>query len=154
MWPIVIVVLVVAMMIGPVMIMQPTKGQKRLAALRRYAAAQGLHVNASQIKTSDDTVCWFYWLPLAEKDQLPIMRLERQNYAHGLHVAKYWAFKTPETEVPQAIERFLLTLPPSVCGFETKTHAVGVHWSEAGGQKNLDTWLPGLQSLVATVVAY
>lgn len=148
MWPVVIVILVVAMMVGPIMIMQPSKGQKRLAALRTFAQSEGVRVNASQIKEADGGPCWFYWLSLAKKDQLPVMLLERKNYAHGLHVAEFWAFKGDSVKVCAAVEGVLRKLPDSVCAFEVNAHAVGVHWTEAGGQKTLEAWLAQLKLLL------
>lgn len=149
MWPIVIVLLVVAMMFGPIMLMQPTKEQRNSAALRTYAQAQGLQVSASKITSQDGSLCWFYGLSLAEKDQLPAMLLERKPYAHGLHVAQYWSFTSQKVEVSQEIEHFLQTLPSSMSAFEINAHAIGVHWNESGGQKSLDTWQPALAQLAA-----
>ena len=62
MWIIITLVLVVAMMVGPIMMMLPSKSQKRLAALRQEASSLGLRVNASTLKEGDGGSCWFYWL--------------------------------------------------------------------------------------------
>ena len=147
MWPVVIVLLVLAMMIGPIMLMQPTKEQRDLAELRTYARSKGLQVSASKITSQSGDLCWFYWRPLAEKNQLPAMLLERKPYAHGLHVAQYWSFTGQKVEVSQEIEHFLQRLPSAISAFEINAHAVGVHWSEGGGQKSLDQWQPELTQL-------
>ena len=138
-WPIVIGILVVAMLVGPIMMMQPSKGQLRLAALRKMAATLGLHVNASRIKTPDGSLCWYYWLPLAPKHTAENLVLERKNYAHGMHIADYWAVSEGDKHHAQIahLTTLLEQLPASVWAFEINAHAIGVHWSEEGGQATL-----------------
>jgi hypothetical protein len=149
MWPIIIVILTVAMLVGPILLMQPSRSQKRLAALRRYASAKGVRVSASSVKTTEGELCWFYWLPLLEKSESIPRYFERKNYEHGMHVAGVWAL-TPEDSgaVPGSWLTFLTQLPASVYAAEANSHAVGVHWAERGGQETLDVIATLLTELV------
>ncbi len=152
MWTIVIVILVIAMMLGPIMIMQPSKSQRRLAKLRGHAQKLGLSVGASTLKTDSGRECWFYWLNLPKACQLSTVSLERENYAHGLHLADFWSTKKPVSD-PQRIETFLRALPDTVCGVDVTDHTLGIHWSEKGGIEALDTLYSLLKLLSETVPA-
>ncbi len=139
MWPLVIVVLVIAMAVGPVMLMQPSKAQKRLAALRQEAVRLGLSVGSSTVKAPDGAPCWTYWLSLTEKNTRQAVLLERKNYEHGLHIAKYWSVKRGDpADLPASIVSALTALPSSVYMFEINEHAIGVHWTELGGARVLE----------------
>lgn len=147
MWPLVIVVLCVALMVGPVMLMQPSAKQKRLAALRQYAEAKGVRIQASKLLSPSEDLCWFYGCPIAKDLELPIMRLERKSYTHGLHVAGVWAVTAGSKEGAQSFEDDLKLLQEGVFGFEITAGAVGVHWDERGGEASVESWLPMLKRL-------
>ncbi|BCD98415.1 hypothetical protein [Marinagarivorans cellulosilyticus] len=148
MWPIIIVLLVLAMLIGPVMLMQPSKAQKRLAALRQQATTLGLKVGASNVKAPDGAPCWAYWLPVTEQNALEPVLLERKNYEHGLHIAKYWFVKQGSgTKLPAPVASVLLELPSSVHMLELNEHAIGVHWTEHGGSETLEQIAGNLRAM-------
>ncbi|MDZ7923519.1 MAG: hypothetical protein U5M23_05550 [Marinagarivorans sp.] len=136
MWAVIIVILVVVMLVGPIMMMQPSKSQKRLAALRQEAVTLGLHVNSSTLKETDGGSCWFYWLALPEKSTMAPLFLARKPYAHGLHVAQFWAIESGvvDSRFQPALEACLGALPESVLGLGIDAKALGVHWTESGGQ--------------------
>lgn len=152
MWTVIIIILVIAMMVGPIMIMQPSKQQKRLAALRMKAQKMGLRVNGSSVKTQSGQPCWFYWLAISENTQLAPVSLQRKNYDHGLHIAKHWALEGSALESTTAdvtyLESFLETLPNSVFGVEINDHALGVYWSEQGGEAVLDQLYAAMEELL------
>lgn len=141
MWPAIIIVLVIAMVVGPVMLMRPSKRDQYLAKLRASAREQGVQVSSSRLKDASGSLCWFYWRPLENKDENnkpafePIV-LERKSYAHDLHVADYFEI-TKGDSVPVGFESILKHLPDSVQGVELNRHAIGVHWSERGGEEVL-----------------
>ena len=152
MWPVVIVLLVVAMAVGPVMLMQPSKAQKRLAALRLEAAKLGLTVGASPVKAPDGTPCWAYWLPMLEKNIRQPVMLERKNYEHGLHIAQYWSVKQGDSaDLPATVSEILMVLPSSVHMLEINEHAIGAHWMEQGGVKVLEKIAKALMAIEAKV---
>jgi hypothetical protein len=154
MWIIITLVLVVAMMVGPIMMMQPSKSQKRLAALRQEAPALGLHVNSSTLKETDGGSCWFYWLSLPEKSTVEPLFLERKPYVHGLHLAEFWALKSGQVDAryQTVLEACLVTLPTSVLGLEINAKALGVHWTEAGGHTVLALLCAELKRLQKSLV--
>ena len=152
MWPVVIVLLVIAMAVGPVMLMQPSKAQKRLAALRQEATKLGLTVGASPVKAPDGIVCWAYWLSMAEKNIHEPVMLERKNYEHGLHIAQYWSVKQGDSaDLPTSVAEMLMLLPSSVHMLEVNEHAIGAHWSEQGGIKVLTEIAKTLRSIETKV---
>ncbi|HEY7774848.1 MAG TPA: hypothetical protein VIC26_16815 [Marinagarivorans sp.] len=152
MWPTIIVVLVIAMMVGPVMLMKPTRAQKHLALLRKQAQTLGLKVGASDVKGEGGQLCWFYWLPLnTDNGPAPVV-LERQKYEHGLHIAKYWLVKGRTPTEPQLWESFLAKLPDSVYAVELNDHALGVHWNERGGDAVLEQLANQLKAFASPLV--
>lgn len=152
MWPVIIVLLVIAMMVGPIMLMQPSHAQRRLAALRKHAESLGLKVGSSDVKAEGGQVCWFYWLPLSGKDTPAPIVLERQKYEHGLHIAKYWSVKGRVPTATETWETFLEQLPDSVYAVELNDHALGVHWSERGGEAVLESIVDQLKRFSLAVV--
>ena len=150
MWTIVIVILVISMMLGPIMIMQPSKRQRRLAKLRSHAQKLGLSVGSSTLQTANGRICWFYWLSLPKQCQLPLASLQRESYAHGLHLADFWATKQPIPD-PHRIEGFLKALPDTVYGVDINDNTLGIHWSEKEGIAGLEVLHGLLKSLSETV---
>lgn len=152
MWAAVIIVMVIAMVVGPVMLMRPSKRDQYLAKLRASARVQGVQVSSSRLKDATGSLCWFYWRPLENGDENknptvePIV-LERKPYAHDLHVADYFEMTKGNT-VPTGFEAILKGLPESVQGVELNRHAIGVHWSERGGEKVLATIAEALTQLM------
>lgn len=139
MWPIIIVVLVIAMSVGPIMMMQPSKSQQRLAKLRQSAASLGFKVGSSSLKTDDGVLCWFYWLPLPEESELNPLLCVKNNYEHGMHLAKYWSVRSGDAKTNKAeLEQCLSAMPAAVYAFELNENVIGVHWTETGGQALLE----------------
>lgn len=152
MWPTIIIVIVIALMVGPIMVMQPTPSQKRTAALRQRAQALGLKVGSSDVKDEAGQLCWFYWLPLnTDTGPAPVV-LERQKYQHGLHIAKYWSVKGRAPTEAKPWEAFLSTLPDSVHAVELNDHALGVHWNERGGDTVLEQLTKQLKAFASPLV--
>lgn len=152
MWAAVIIVLVIAMVVGPVMLMRPSKRDQYLAKLRASAREQGVQVSSSRLKDASGSLCWFYWRPLESNDgnkkpsHEPLV-LERKSYAHDLHVAEYFEI-TKGNAVPTGFEAILKGLPESVQGVELNRHAIGMHWSERGGEEVLGQIAEALTQLL------
>lgn len=152
MWAAVIIVLVIAMVVGPVMLMRPSKRDQYLAKLRASAREQGVQVSSSRLKDASGSLCWFYWRPLENNDENkkpafePIV-LERKPYQHDLHVADFFEITKGKT-VPAGFDVILKGLPESVQGVELNRHAVGVHWSERGGEEVLTNIAGALTQLL------
>lgn len=143
MWPTVIILLVIAMVVGPVMMLRPSKRDQYLAQLRAKARERNLSVSASRFKDASGSPCWFYWhaLEVNDNDKAPVhapFLLERKPYAHDLHVADFFELAKGQ-HLPKGVEPIIKALPESVQAVELNRHAVGVHWNERGGEAVLDT---------------
>lgn len=141
MWAAIIIVLVIAMVIGPVMLMRPSKRDQYLARLRAKAREYGMQVSASRVKDDSGAPCWFYWCALGSEDESQKVRhepflLERKGYSHDLHIAEYYEM-TKGHSVPEGGAVLIASFPESVQGIELNRHALGVHWSERGGEEAL-----------------
>ena len=138
MWTMVIIILVIAMAVGPVMLLRPSATDQRLATLRQHAAQLGLRVTSSHMAER----CCLY--ARAHKEQgtydAPPLVLVRKQYHHGLHVAGVWAIESGQVPAhSKTLTASLEQLPSSVMGVEINTHCVSVHWQEKGGIATLET---------------
>lgn len=143
MWAAIIIVLVIAMVVGPIMLMRPSKRDQYLALLRARARSKNLSVSASSVKDEEGVPCWFYWLAVGQDEegsdkrvQSPLL-LVRKSYAHDLHVAQYYEY-AKGSRVPDGWEALIADMPASVRAIELNRHALGVHWNERGGEAVLD----------------
>ncbi len=131
--------LVLSMMLGPVMLMQPSRSQREQASLRALALRQGLQVSASQVESADEIRCWCYAHPVPAGRRLQPFSLTRKTYSHGLHLADCWALEQGDLEDAQraALAPWLKSLPASVWGLSSNGTQLGLHWTEQGGEAQL-----------------
>ena len=155
---ILITVLVLAMMIGPVMLLQPNKRQKRLAQLRTRAAQLGLHVKMAKFENESIAVYEKPW-NLSEKQKSKIVewRLQKMSYEHDIHVAKYWQL-TSERPLPESIkdslQDWLERLPEGVQGIEVTRLGARCYWNEMGGLQTLESLQVWLTEFANFMVPY
>lgn len=155
---VVIICLVVAMVVGPVMIMQPTKRQRRLAHLRSSAAAMGMRVQMEKLRNETYGVYQKSW-PLTSKERRRVApwRAERMPYAHGLHLAEYWQVNNPQAFAEALREQLDLTLarvPPSVAAVEVTADGVRCFWDERGDEQTLKAVGACIDGLIAAMVPF
>lgn len=163
-WLIVIVIAVVAMVLGPIMMLQPNATQRQQEQLRTRAMELGLRVRISSlpkqnVDTETPAATPVYYLPVeAEKGKKGRSGwlLIRMPYTHEAHFQGDWQWhghgraSAAETAV---LKEVLKLLPPSVSAVEAGIQGYGFYWSEAGGIKRLEALLPLLQRLQATGTA-
>lgn len=147
---IVIVVLVVAMLVGPIMMLQPSRYQRRVAELRQRAAGLGLQVHIS--KYGDEQVAAYQlpWHPSRRKRGS--WQLSRSTYEHGLHIAGVWQWLTqqrPPKQLEKVLAEQLPELPESVVGVEGNGRGVVVLWRERGGEQQLQRLVEWMQKIVS-----
>lgn len=138
---VIIMALALAMVIGPVLFMQPTKRQRRLAHLRAQATAMGLSVQMEKIKDETYGVYQKSW-PLTGKERRKLQpwRAERMPYAHGLHLAQYWQVNNPQALTPvlrEQLDSALAKVPPGVVAVEVSAAGARCFWNERGGEQTL-----------------
>lgn len=140
--------LVFTMMIGPVLMMQPSRRDRKIAALRAKAADLGLKVTMQSQEGGLTPVYEKRWPSLEKSKRVGVdWALERQTYAHGIHFADWWQWRgqsRPPTEVLAILQDRLPALPDSVSVVEATPLGLCCYWSEKGGEPlllQLSEWL-------------
>ncbi len=146
MWTTVIIVgLVVAMLVGPIMLIQPSRRQRRLAKLRAAAVTHGLRVRTMRMPEGSAGAgreVTLYYHPWPDNKTLKhTWLLTRQAYSHGLHFAENWDWtngRAAPADWHEIIRRALPSLPDSVVGVEAASQSLGLCWLEQTGGKTVD----------------
>ncbi|MGM8225648.1 hypothetical protein ACSV5M_03630 [Cellvibrio sp. ARAG 10.3] len=157
-WIILIVIGVVAMVLGPIMMLQPNATQRSQEHLRRKAMEMGMRirvVSLPQQKTDTEapSAMPVYSLPdeTPSKTQArPEWLLVRTPYAHEAHYMGSWQWYGNGRAAPAELgklEKILPQLPASVHAVEAGVQGYGFYWSEAGGIARLETLFQLLQQL-------
>ncbi len=135
-WSVIIIVLVIAMAVGPVMLMQPSGRQRRLASLRQQAAGVGMTVGviAWPTKAGDKpTGAMRYGLPwLPESRHSDKLLLVKKDYEHDLHTAGFWHKVAEQGVVKKATDQLLNQdqVPAGVYALGFDGMGAFVDWSE------------------------
>jgi hypothetical protein len=136
--PIVICLAAFALVIGPVMLMQPTPSQRREASLRKAAEGMGLRVQILPIntplgkQTSHLGVCYSFAWP-SVKSMPDTWELIQKKYVHDIHAFGDWDWNIkPNFDVPKDIESRLKELSPKVYAVICTPQFLGCFWSELG----------------------
>lgn len=143
-----LIFLVFAMMVGPILLMQPSQRDRKIAALRAKAVDQGLKVTLQSGEGRLMPVYERRWPSLEKSKRIGVeWLLERQTYSHGIHFADWWqwsgAGRPPAAVLPILQER-LAELPQSVSVVEATPLGLRCYWSEKGGEPvllQLAEWL-------------
>ena len=82
-----LMLLAFAMMVGPILLVQPSRRDRKVAGMRAKASQLGLRVSLQKLGEDNLAV---YELPWSRTDQRPLMgvewMLERKPYAHDIHL--------------------------------------------------------------------
>ncbi len=143
---IVIIILVVALAMGPVMLAMPSKRQSYLARLRASAQRKGFYVQLTQLTLGpaegDKLRLAAYRLMWDQKVKLPSWRLLRKHYEHDFHFQGAWDWEGPTVTLSQQVEgwlkKHLNELPDSVKGVGADNNGVTLYWLEQGGEAVLE----------------
>lgn len=145
--PIIFVVFAVALAVGPIMLMRPTTGQKRLASIRTAAAERGLMVSSEKHHV-------LYILPWRRengkktKADFDEWRLAKQNYSHGAHYFNDWDWEgraCPDSSIRHDELRRLLASSESYAVLGGNRIGVYLGWNERLGGEGVDKKLDELQ---------
>ena len=148
--PFLIIAAAVALVVGPVMLMRPSKQQQRQSRLRSKAMAIGMRVQmmplpavggASKAKASQGTYA-AYCLPWGgeQKDLAPWL-LVRGPYAHELNFSGVWQW--PERlQAGDSWHPLLLPLleklPVNVMAVGNGPQGLSFYWDERGGEEDVE----------------
>ncbi len=159
MWITLILLLAIAMIVGPVVMLRPPPGTQRLADLRRRAAELGLSVQLGHVpgeKTGEAVAIYLRpWPSLKNRNNNPSWLLVKRNFAHEIHCADHWDWQgdgRPAEHVIEQTKTLLADLPDSVVAIEANAAGVSCYWQELGGQKTLQQIANWLDDLVTAAV--
>lgn len=131
----VMILLAIAMVVGPVMMIQPTPGMSKLARLRSLASKEGMNVRLSSKSPGNKGA--IYSVPLSEviRDRKPFIewKLVKKNHSHELHFSQFWDWdgeSRPEDSVLEPLGRFLESVPDGLTSFDCNIIGVGCMWDE------------------------
>ncbi|WP_157471673.1 hypothetical protein [Gilvimarinus agarilyticus] len=149
---IILIVLVVAMVVGPVAMMQPNSGQRRREHLRQYARESGLTVRLlppPQQATDSAAPSAMPVYSLVTGTTQPSWSLMRTSYEHESHVQGWWQFLgSKPTDLHRTnIEAVLEELPDGVVGLRSGARQVDIFWRENGEEQAIDQLLSCLKKL-------
>jgi len=146
-WGIALVVGIVAMVLGPVLMLQPNSSQRRQEKLRTKALSMGLKVSMRPLPKASGgseagTMVPVYTL-LRERDpeRFDGWLLVRLDYDHGAHFQKFWEWqerKQANAADKAWLEAELPGLPKSVLAVGASIQGLHFYWTEAGGDVALD----------------
>src|SRR5690606_9616694 len=138
-----LVLLVMAMVIGPVMWMKPSAGQQRLARMRMRARQLGLDIRVTElpqthrasVRREDVLQGAVYRIPVHDpRKVLPL------NYRCVRDLRGEWEFEGKALPAPlqQIVEAAQQQLPRDVVAIELGPQGPGVYWREAGDEAAVD----------------
>lgn len=155
-WILVVLAGVVAMVLGPVMMLQPSTHERRQAALRRLATERGLTVSMKSLPRQVTDLeepgrMPVYHLPAAKGGgpTVPWM-LVSAAYRHEAHFLGTWAWQgggRAGAREQQLLAEHLPGLPRSAKAVTGDPGGWSVYWSEAGGEEALEPILAMLNAL-------
>ena len=140
-WPLLFIVGAVALILGPIMMLQPNKRQEELTVLRQAASQLGIRI---RLDNSDrkKTAIAIYSLAWPTAVKINHWCLKRQNFAHDLHFLGCWHWDS-DKRPPEAwllpLKEILKTLPPDIIGIEGAIESLGFFWLEKKYQTTLAT---------------
>ncbi len=155
MWvPIMIVAAAVVMVVGPIMLMQPTNLQRRQSSLRQYAIEKGLRVQlkpapAGAVAVDERDMLPVYTLPVtdpqAEKRKAvqPWLLVKRQ-LCHDIHFSGHWDWFEGRRGPPpleNALRQIIDELPADVIAIGAGPQGSYLFWGENGNKKSIDKLL-------------
>jgi hypothetical protein len=146
-WFFVILVIAIALVLGPISMMRPHPAQKRRENLRLYARQQGLRFTLQRPPVLSTDVekpipMPVYYLPPLDKSRIENeWILMRTHYEHEKNFYREWDWQTkfrPDEQVSQLLKEYLPSLPESVIAITQNKLGTCVFWSEREDKEVLD----------------
>lgn len=142
---------VVSLVLGPIMLMQPTQAQRRQMRLREVALQAGLRVHIHPFPSTahcDDRVgmAAVYCFPWKEQRHTrTAWLLTKRAYPHELHFSGVWEWQGEGREEQVALlKRALEKVPKKVLAVMRGPQGLCCYWSELGSEDDvtqLASWL-------------
>lgn len=156
----------IAMALGPVMMIAPSKSQKRIAKLRSYANAHGLQVRLRQapqgavVAGHEGQAIAQYFFPWKGREdnkkrlQYQTWCLVKTSYEHDIHFRGVWQWanqdKAPASVQP-LLQQVLSSLPDDVIALQADTHGLSFYWWETAEVEQLQSLIEVVGSIKAAL---
>lgn len=159
-WFFVLLVVTIALVLGPISMLRPNPAQKRKEQLRMQASAQGIRFGmrrlpARKTDMEQPPVLPVYFLPppttMQSMDDWVLMRTE---YEHEGNFYKEWDWQGNARPIPQVNEQLtsiLSTLPHSVPAIAQGKSGTCIFWRETEGEEVLIAVIAVLRNLDALI---
>ena len=138
-----IMLVVLAVVIGPVMWIMPSASQRKLVKLRQYAISKGFHIKVAdmpqshrqKVRKQDPVRGVYYSLPLLSK---PKAGDEKFHYCltRSDTDAEWLDDNVPVNA--SIMEQLLLKMPETVIAVEHASYGVAIYWQEKGDHNTVD----------------
>lgn len=160
-WVIVTLLGVVAMLVGPNMMLQLQPGERRQGRLRSLARELGLRVSMGALPRRSTDMATppqlaVYCLPRKNRKDGRAWMLVRTAYAHDQHFLQHWDWANPgrpATSELQRLERLVPELPASVAGLSAGQNGWCCYWNERGDEQTLQKLKQTLEELAGEQAA-
>lgn len=155
-WFFIILIVTLALVLGPISMLRPSPGQKRKEQLRLHASKQGVRFTMRRLpalKTDMDQSPSLpvYYLPPPPKSQdVPEWILMRTRYVHESNFHQEWDWQTdvrPSEAACDLLKAYLPQLPESVPAISRGNLGVCVFWQEKESVETLDELIEMLTQL-------
>ncbi len=151
-WAILFIILAIAMAVGPIMLMQPSRRDRRIASYRQKAATLGLQV---RMDNYGERLVAVYSLPVKLPKNTSEWQLSKLAYAHDIHFYGRWQLssrdKITNAETVVALKSFIDSLPDDIVGLAAHPKWVSLAWSERSDDVSVEQIKAYLQSLYQIV---
>lgn len=154
-WFVVITVMVIALIVGPIMMLRPNPAQKNKENMRSIASASGIRFTikklpkqAAEIENPEPVPVYFF--APSDTQISNDWLLLRATYPHEVLYLRGWEWQgearatTAEQEV---LKKHLPDLPEGVRAVSAGSQGVCVYWNEKGGEPVLEKVITLLQAL-------
>lgn len=135
-WAVVIIVITIAMVVGPVAMMRPSKRDQRLTDFRQVAAQKGIRVRLASLTLATGQQALAVYSKISQKadESYAPWLLIQQSFGHELHFSDHWDWDNTKAQAPAniqpALREYIATLDESIKGIEVTKHSVGLYWTE------------------------
>ncbi|HSC67975.1 MAG TPA: hypothetical protein VLC79_09805 [Cellvibrio sp.] len=155
-WFFIILLIAMAMVIGPISMLRPSPAQKRKEKLRLYASEHGLRFSMRRLPKLNTDIeepapAPVYYLPSQSKiSAVSEWMLIRTGYVHDGNFHQEWDWQgsvRPADSICSILKEYLPKLPASVSAVSEGNLGVCVFWSEKEGEETLDLLISMLNAL-------
>lgn len=155
--PIVMILLAAAMIVGPIMMLQPTARQRKLGALRQSAATHGLLVSIPEEKDLQGHSLACYVLPITKTKPSPkTWALCKQSFVHDLHYSDDWDWVSETQQLakpPTSLRTCLNDCPKGTYSMGRNAVGVYIEWDEYAKEGAEDVAVTNITHFLAKLAA-